>query len=462
MKRKFKYKLLIIGLVLSCHATYAQQGQLVIKITQTTSGALCNIMTTGAQANANNYMSLHPNNLQECENLKREVLASPDFQSNCFTVQCDCVGYPASSSNSGSNGSNPFNSNNSNPFNNSQLNFNGLTQGQPFFSPVPYVDVEYWIDGVRYKGSVFRNIAPDFYNILKKNYNMRELDNNSSNFKPYVAKSGHEPFDGAFAGLVNNYINPTTEEKNIKGTEQPIGQDDLNKLQEIKDLLNANSSPEEGYAALVNIANKMPETSQSGVNLNVDNLNEVPPVESSRPYGILPSVKMSINENTIPSYSKKQAANNEEIKYEHPYIDLAAGTAKAAIGLAGTGTALVGILAVNLVKEDIKAWRDFDNYGKIASTGDIIYNAWVGEDGKVLKELLGTAAGGLVSSGIMKAGNTLLVKNAEKYGVTPLQAKEDAKQLKESASIVIKSMQEGKAWGTQLGKDYHNQNNKNQ
>ncbi|MCL2650084.1 MAG: hypothetical protein FWD60_03530 [Candidatus Azobacteroides sp.] len=342
MKKYFKYTLLIVSLLISWHVSYSQSGKLIITVNQTTSGSYCNIMTGLAQANAKNYMSLPANNLQKCEDLKREVLTNPDFQNSCFTVQCDCVGYPASSSNSDSNGSNPFN--------NSQINFNGPAQGQSVFSPAPYVDVEYWIDGVRYVGSVQRNIDPDFYNSLKKNYNMRELDN-SSNFKPYVAKSGHEPSDVAYAGLINNYINPTTEGKNIKGTEQPIGQDDLNKLQGMKkDLLNANSSPEEGYAALVNIANKMPETSQSGINLNVNDLSELAPVESLQSETSLPPVKMSSNSpssnKNLATQKKQSPSVKDEAELKRDWMKLGIDVSEFGAGLAIKATSTVGILAI--------------------------------------------------------------------------------------------------------------------
>lgn len=126
MKRIFKCTLLIIGLLLSCHTTYAQ-GELKITITQNTNGGLCNTMTAGARANAKNYEALRPKNLKECEELKREVLSNPDFRNSCFTVQCDCVGFPASSTNS--------DFNDFNPFNNPQINFNDPVHRGVFLDP---------------------------------------------------------------------------------------------------------------------------------------------------------------------------------------------------------------------------------------------------------------------------------------------------------------------------------------
>lgn len=206
MKRNFKYILLIIGLLISYHAAYAQW---TFTPTIKYSGN-CSVDDPEAQrwirqseneANAmlqqifSQYASF-PNRAMcdQCRNLILSIRKSNGYCTVYYTCT-QCTGRDIAMPGQG-NQTNPTTGN---------LNFNGPSQGQPFFSPSPYVDVEYWIDGVRYIGAVHRNIDPDFYNSLKKNSNMRELDNSSTS-QPYIAKSGYEPFDRAFAGMVQGNL----------------------------------------------------------------------------------------------------------------------------------------------------------------------------------------------------------------------------------------------------------------
>jgi len=194
------------------------------------------------------------------------------------------------------------------------------------------------------------------------------------------------------------------------------------------------------------------QTSVNGV--LIDDTNGMPYV-NYRPSGIiLPEIKMSITENSIPFANIRQISKTNTIEYDHPYIELVAGTTKAIIPLlrvAGTLEAIVAVPTVNIWKENIKAWRDFQKYGKVTSTKEILYNAFW-DDGKVPAEILGD----LVSAGIMKKGTGYLIRNAEKYGIEPYRSYEIITKADETVNAIQTGLEEGKAWGAQIGNDIYN------
>ncbi|MDR0542286.1 MAG: hypothetical protein LBH19_08755 [Dysgonamonadaceae bacterium] len=140
----------------------------------------------------------------------------------------------------------------------------------------------------------------------------------------------------------------------------------------------------------------------------------------------------------------------EEVKHEHPYIELTAGTIKSVGNLAvSTGAGLLLIPTVNIWKENIKAWQDFRQDGKITSTKEIFYNAFW-DDGKVPAEILGSAVG----AGVIKKGSRTLMNRTVRNGMEPFAAFEFAGKVEDGLRSTYTGLEAGKAWGKQLAEDY--------
>jgi len=146
-----------------------------------------------------------------------------------------------------------------------------------------------------------------------------------------------------------------------------------------------------------------------------------------------------------PPATINYTTEKSEIEDEASYIESISIIAKSLIGIAGLGAAIVAIPTVNIWKENYKAFCDWQNYGTIPSTGDILYNALFQDE--VAEELLKTMAGGLIRMGVLKGGEKFLIKNAEKFGVEPIFAhtliKSDLGGLSKKTRAIVKGWEIG-------------------
>jgi len=153
---------------------------------------------------------------QECEILRQQILSIQSSSGSCrvYVTCTECVGKDIGMPNQNQSG------------NTGAFNFNGPSQGEPFFSPNPGSEIEDWIDDYNAKQRLGRNpnnaVAlpttgngkfDDAYSVVVfdfNNGNRREIRRPDTS-KPYIAKSGYETMRelGEKSGL--NFSNYLTE-----------------------------------------------------------------------------------------------------------------------------------------------------------------------------------------------------------------------------------------------------------